>query len=112
MGVVAVPHLWLKYKVTICTLTEKAELFFYICKFYFHYQLRNNGPSAFSKVMMTLQWPYKYKNNTLLYIVQYEIDGPMNCTSDMEINPLKIKVSRTFPLSGMKYVWLFCKHSK
>ncbi|XP_051630410.1 integrin alpha-V-like [Manacus candei] len=43
--------------------------------------------------MMTLQWPYKYKNNTLLYIVQYEIDGPMNCTSDMEINPLKIKIS-------------------
>ncbi|KFQ57731.1 Integrin alpha-V, partial [Pelecanus crispus] len=57
------------------------------------YELRNNGPSAFSKVMMTLQWPYKYKNYTLLYIVQYEIDGPMNCTSDMEINPLKIKVS-------------------
>uniref|UniRef100_A0A803VVP1 Integrin subunit alpha V n=1 Tax=Ficedula albicollis TaxID=59894 RepID=A0A803VVP1_FICAL len=55
------------------------------------YELRNNGPSAFSKVMMTLQWPYKYKNNTLLYIMQYEIDGPMNCTSDMEINPLKIK---------------------
>ncbi|KFU87802.1 Integrin alpha-V, partial [Chaetura pelagica] len=57
------------------------------------YELRNNGPSAFSKVMMTLQWPYKYKNDTLLYIVQYEIDGPMNCTSDMEINPLKIKIS-------------------
>uniref|UniRef100_A0A669QLC1 Integrin alpha-V n=1 Tax=Phasianus colchicus TaxID=9054 RepID=A0A669QLC1_PHACC len=55
------------------------------------YELRNNGPSAFSKVMMTLQWPYKYKNYTLLYIVQYDIDGPMNCTSDMEINPLKIK---------------------
>uniref|UniRef100_A0A8C4K8Z4 Integrin subunit alpha V n=1 Tax=Dromaius novaehollandiae TaxID=8790 RepID=A0A8C4K8Z4_DRONO len=57
------------------------------------YELRNNGPSAFSKVMMTLQWPYKYKNYTLLYIIQYEIDGPMNCTSDMEINPLKIKIS-------------------
>ncbi|XP_010217513.1 PREDICTED: integrin alpha-V [Tinamus guttatus] len=57
------------------------------------YELRNNGPSAFSKVMMTLQWPYKYKNDTLLYIVQYEIDGPMNCTSDIEINPLKIKIS-------------------
>uniref|UniRef100_A0A672UFM7 Integrin subunit alpha V n=1 Tax=Strigops habroptila TaxID=2489341 RepID=A0A672UFM7_STRHB len=66
------------------------------------YELRNNGPSAFSKVMMTLQWPYKYKNYTLLYIVQYEIDGPMNCTSDMEINPLKIKVSRTFLLNDDK----------
>ncbi|KYO33742.1 integrin alpha-V [Alligator mississippiensis] len=57
------------------------------------YELRNNGPSAFSKVMMTLQWPYRYNNNTLLYIIQYEIDGPMNCTSDTEINPLKIKIS-------------------
>uniref|UniRef100_A0A8C0QRZ8 Integrin subunit alpha V n=1 Tax=Chelonoidis abingdonii TaxID=106734 RepID=A0A8C0QRZ8_CHEAB len=57
------------------------------------YELRNNGPSAFSKVMLNLQWPYKYNNNTLLYIMQYEIDGPMNCTSDMEINPLKIKVN-------------------
>ncbi|XP_054826794.1 integrin alpha-V [Eublepharis macularius] len=59
------------------------------------YELRNNGPSAFSKVMLNLQWPYKYNNNTLLYIVQYEIEGPMNCTSDMEINPLKIKMSAT-----------------
>ncbi|XP_053127896.1 integrin alpha-V isoform X1 [Hemicordylus capensis] len=57
------------------------------------YELRNNGPSAFSKVMLNLQWPYKYNNNTLLYIVKYEIEGPMNCTSDMEINPLKIKMA-------------------
>ncbi|XP_044301046.1 integrin alpha-V [Varanus komodoensis] len=57
------------------------------------YELRNNGPSAFSKVMLNLQWPYKYNNNTLLYIMKYEIEGPMNCTSDMEINPFKIKVS-------------------
>uniref|UniRef100_A0A8C4MVU3 Integrin subunit alpha V n=1 Tax=Equus asinus asinus TaxID=83772 RepID=A0A8C4MVU3_EQUAS len=56
------------------------------------YELRNNGPSSFSKAMLNLQWPYKYNNNTLLYILQYDIDGPMNCTSDMEINPLRIKV--------------------
>ncbi|KAL7991576.1 hypothetical protein Chor_015832 [Crotalus horridus] len=56
------------------------------------YELRNNGPSTFSKLMLNLQWPYKYNNNTLLYIMKYEIEGPMNCTSDMEINPLKIKV--------------------
>uniref|UniRef100_A0A8C0NGF3 Integrin subunit alpha V n=1 Tax=Canis lupus familiaris TaxID=9615 RepID=A0A8C0NGF3_CANLF len=55
------------------------------------YELRNNGPSSFSKAMLNLQWPYKYNNNTLLYILQYDIDGPMNCTSDMEINPLRIK---------------------
>ncbi|EPY77787.1 Integrin alpha-V precursor isoform 1-like protein [Camelus ferus] len=57
------------------------------------YELRNNGPSSFSKAMLNLQWPYKYNNNTLLYILQYDIDGPMNCTSDMEINPLRIKIS-------------------
>lgn len=44
--------------------------------------------------MLNLQWPYKYNNATLLYLVKYEIEGPMNCTSDMEINPLKIKVRR------------------
>nr|P80746.3 RecName: Full=Integrin alpha-V; AltName: Full=Vitronectin receptor subunit alpha; AltName: CD_antigen=CD51; Contains: RecName: Full=Integrin alpha-V heavy chain; Contains: RecName: Full=Integrin alpha-V light chain; Flags: Precursor [Bos taurus] len=59
------------------------------------YELRNNGPSSFSKAMLHLQWPYKYNNNTLLYILQYDIDGPMNCTSDMEINPLRIKISNS-----------------
>lgn len=57
------------------------------------YELRNNGPSSFSKAMLNLQWPYRYNNNTLLYILHYDIDGPMNCTSDMEINPLRIQVS-------------------
>ncbi|CAH6788448.1 Itgav [Phodopus roborovskii] len=55
------------------------------------YELRNNGPSSFSKAILNLQWPYKYNNNTLLYILHYDIDGPMNCTSDTEINPLRIK---------------------
>ncbi|MEE6489857.1 hypothetical protein FKM82_015703 [Ascaphus truei] len=57
------------------------------------YELRNNGPSGFSKAILILQWPYRYNNNTLLYIVKYEIDGPMNCTSDVEINPLNVKIS-------------------
>uniref|UniRef100_H0VT70 Integrin alpha-V n=1 Tax=Cavia porcellus TaxID=10141 RepID=H0VT70_CAVPO len=57
------------------------------------YELRNNGPSSFSKAMLNLQWPYRYNNNTLLYILHYDIDGPMNCTSDMEINPLRIQAT-------------------
>ncbi|EGV92020.1 Integrin alpha-V [Cricetulus griseus] len=56
------------------------------------YELRNNGPSSFSKAILNLQWPYKYNNNTLLYILHYDIDGPMNCTADTEINPLRIKI--------------------
>ncbi|KAM9326893.1 integrin alpha-V [Gastrophryne carolinensis] len=57
------------------------------------FELRNNGPSAFSKAILNIWWPYKYKNNDLLYIVKYEIDGPMNCTSDVLINPLELKLS-------------------
>ncbi|XP_053554514.1 integrin alpha-V [Bombina bombina] len=57
------------------------------------YELRNNGPSGFSKAILNLRWPYKFNNNTLLYIVKYETDGPMNCSSDMEINSLNVKVS-------------------
>uniref|UniRef100_A0A8D1SHR4 Integrin alpha-V n=1 Tax=Sus scrofa TaxID=9823 RepID=A0A8D1SHR4_PIG len=64
------------------------------------YELRNNGPSSFSKAMLNLQWPYKYNNNTLLYILQYDIDGPMNCTSDMEINPLRIKTEKNDTVGG------------
>ncbi|XP_029442704.1 integrin alpha-V-like [Rhinatrema bivittatum] len=57
------------------------------------YELQNNGPSGFSKAILNIEWPYKYNNNTLLYIIQYEIDGPMNCSSDMAINTLNIKMS-------------------
>ncbi|XP_075041027.1 integrin alpha-V [Mixophyes fleayi] len=57
------------------------------------FELRNNGPSAFSKAILNVQWPYKYKGNTLLYIVKYEIDGPMYCTSDVVINPLNLKLT-------------------
>ncbi|XP_043931058.1 integrin alpha-V [Protopterus annectens] len=59
------------------------------------YELRNNGPSAFSKAMLELLWPYKYKNNTLLYIIKFDTEGPMNCTTDVEINPLNLKITST-----------------
>ncbi|XP_030066155.1 integrin alpha-V isoform X2 [Microcaecilia unicolor] len=61
----------------------------------FVYELQNNGPSGFSKAILNIEWPYKYNNNTLLYIIQYEIDGPMICSSDMAINSLNIKMSTT-----------------
>ncbi|KAG8554748.1 hypothetical protein GDO81_003880 [Engystomops pustulosus] len=57
------------------------------------FELRNNGPSTFSKAILNIQWPYKYQSKTLLYIIQYEIDGPMNCTSDVVINPLNLTPS-------------------
>ncbi|KAM4020089.1 integrin alpha-V isoform 1-T3 [Anomaloglossus baeobatrachus] len=57
------------------------------------FELRNNGPSTFSKAILNVQFPYNYQTKTLLYIIQYEIDGPMNCTSDVVINPLNLTPS-------------------
>ncbi|MCI4378810.1 hypothetical protein PGIGA_G00220550, partial [Pangasianodon gigas] len=54
------------------------------------YELRNKGPSAFSKAMLDVEWPYRYNNGSLLYITKYEVDGAMNCSTDIEINPLNV----------------------
>ncbi|XP_062302533.1 integrin alpha-V [Osmerus eperlanus] len=54
------------------------------------YELRNNGPSTFSKAMLDVQVPYRLLNSSLLYIIKYEVDGPMNCSTNMEINPLNV----------------------
>uniref|UniRef100_A0A674B4I5 Integrin, alpha V n=1 Tax=Salmo trutta TaxID=8032 RepID=A0A674B4I5_SALTR len=52
------------------------------------YELRNRGPSTFSKAMLDIEWPYRFNNGSLLYITKLEVDGGMNCSTDMEINPL------------------------
>ncbi|TKS66750.1 Integrin alpha-V [Collichthys lucidus] len=55
-------------------------------------QLLNSGPSTFSKASLEVKWPYQFKNGSLLYITSYETEGPINCTTDTEINPLNISV--------------------
>ncbi|XP_030284875.1 integrin alpha-V [Sparus aurata] len=62
------------------------------------YELLNNGPSTFSKASLEVEWPYQFKNGSLLYITSYETEGPINCTTDMEINPLNV----SNPLSSGK----------
>uniref|UniRef100_A0A674B4S4 Integrin, alpha V n=1 Tax=Salmo trutta TaxID=8032 RepID=A0A674B4S4_SALTR len=54
------------------------------------YELRNRGPSTFSKAMLDIEWPYRFNNGSLLYITKLEVDGGMNCSTDMEINPLNV----------------------
>uniref|UniRef100_A0AAY4EN05 Integrin alpha-2 domain-containing protein n=1 Tax=Denticeps clupeoides TaxID=299321 RepID=A0AAY4EN05_9TELE len=54
------------------------------------YELRNKGPSTFSKAMLDIEVPYKYNNGSVLYITKYTVDGAMNCSTDMEINPLNV----------------------
>ncbi|KAG5833948.1 hypothetical protein ANANG_G00281330 [Anguilla anguilla] len=54
------------------------------------YELRNNGPSTFSKAILDIAWPYGIRNGSLLYITKYQVDGPMKCSTDMVINPLNV----------------------
>uniref|UniRef100_A0A8C5FV77 Integrin alpha-2 domain-containing protein n=1 Tax=Gadus morhua TaxID=8049 RepID=A0A8C5FV77_GADMO len=54
------------------------------------YELRNSGPSAFSKAMLVVDWPYLYGNGSLLDIISYDVDGPINCTTDVEINTFNV----------------------
>ncbi|XP_064167690.1 integrin alpha-V-like [Anguilla rostrata] len=56
------------------------------------YELRNNGPSTFSKAILDIAWPYGIRNGSLLYITKYQVDGPMKCSTDMVINPLNVLV--------------------
>uniref|UniRef100_A0A672QBV2 Integrin alpha-V-like n=1 Tax=Sinocyclocheilus grahami TaxID=75366 RepID=A0A672QBV2_SINGR len=57
------------------------------------YELRNTGPSTFSKAILDVQWPYRFNNGSLLYITKFEVDGNMNCSSNRELNPLNVTVS-------------------
>ncbi|XP_041857614.1 integrin alpha-V [Melanotaenia boesemani] len=54
------------------------------------YELLNNGPSTFSKASLEVEWPYHYRNGSLLYITSFDTEGPINCTTDIEINPLNV----------------------
>ncbi|XP_046903287.1 integrin alpha-V [Hypomesus transpacificus] len=54
------------------------------------YELRNNGPSTFSKAVLDIDWPYSFNNGSLLYITKLEMDGPITCSTDFDINPLNV----------------------
>uniref|UniRef100_A0AAQ5X5F2 Integrin alpha-2 domain-containing protein n=1 Tax=Amphiprion ocellaris TaxID=80972 RepID=A0AAQ5X5F2_AMPOC len=54
------------------------------------YELLNSGPSTFSKASLEVEWPYQFKNGSLLYITSYETEGPINCTTEVQINPLNV----------------------
>uniref|UniRef100_A0AAX7SG79 Integrin alpha-2 domain-containing protein n=1 Tax=Astatotilapia calliptera TaxID=8154 RepID=A0AAX7SG79_ASTCA len=62
------------------------------------YELLNNGPSTFSKAALEVKWPYQFRNSSLLYITSYDTEGPINCTTDIQINPLNV----SNPLSTSK----------
>lgn len=70
------------------------DLFFFLMIFLnvFH-QLHNTGPSVISKADMDILWPQSFSNGTLLYVMSYEVEGPIQCHTDGTINPLNLTVS-------------------
>uniref|UniRef100_A0A3B4V3B4 Integrin, alpha V n=1 Tax=Seriola dumerili TaxID=41447 RepID=A0A3B4V3B4_SERDU len=59
------------------------------------YELLNSGPSTISKAALTVDWPYQFRNGSLLYITSYDTEGPINCTTDTLLNPLNVTVRNT-----------------
>uniref|UniRef100_A0A7N6BHL4 Integrin, alpha V n=1 Tax=Anabas testudineus TaxID=64144 RepID=A0A7N6BHL4_ANATE len=68
------------------------------------YELLNSGPSTISKAALQVDWPYHFKNGSLLYITSYETEGPINCTTDIEINPLNVSVRNSGGGEGRNHI--------
>ncbi|KAJ0070585.1 hypothetical protein NL108_016451 [Boleophthalmus pectinirostris] len=54
------------------------------------YELLNSGPSTFSKASLKVEVPFHFKNGSVLYVTSFDTEGPINCTTDTEINPLNV----------------------
>lgn len=67
--------------------------FFIQCLWSMFLQLLNSGPSTISKASLDVLWPHRLKDDFLLYITSFKTDGPINCTTDQEINPLNVSVT-------------------
>lgn len=56
------------------------------------YELVNNGPSRISHTLLELRCPLSIQGQTLLYPLEFSIEGPINCTSDRNMNHLGLKL--------------------
>uniref|UniRef100_G3PAA4 Integrin, alpha 5 (fibronectin receptor, alpha polypeptide) n=1 Tax=Gasterosteus aculeatus aculeatus TaxID=481459 RepID=G3PAA4_GASAC len=56
------------------------------------YELVNNGPSRISNTLLKLHCPLRVQGQTLLYPLEFSVEGPINCTSDKNMNHLRLKV--------------------
>uniref|UniRef100_A0A665W2Y4 Integrin, alpha 5 (fibronectin receptor, alpha polypeptide) n=1 Tax=Echeneis naucrates TaxID=173247 RepID=A0A665W2Y4_ECHNA len=57
------------------------------------YELVNNGPSRISHTLLELRCPLSFQGHPLLYPLEFSTEGPINCTSDKNMNHLRLKVS-------------------
>ncbi|RXN30374.1 integrin alpha-8 [Labeo rohita] len=54
-------------------------------------QLHNKGPSSISRTLLEVGWPSRYREEHLLYALQIITDGPVHCSVNGSINPLKLE---------------------
>uniref|UniRef100_A0A665W2E8 Integrin, alpha 5 (fibronectin receptor, alpha polypeptide) n=1 Tax=Echeneis naucrates TaxID=173247 RepID=A0A665W2E8_ECHNA len=55
------------------------------------YELVNNGPSRISHTLLELRCPLSFQGHPLLYPLEFSTEGPINCTSDKNMNHLRLK---------------------
>ncbi|XP_058498565.1 integrin alpha-5 [Solea solea] len=59
------------------------------------YELLNNGPSRISHTLLELRCPLSVQGLTLLYPLEFSTEGPINCTTDKNMNHLHLKLQHT-----------------
>ncbi|KAF7653899.1 hypothetical protein LDENG_00077270 [Lucifuga dentata] len=59
------------------------------------YELVNNGPSKISHTLLELRCPLSIQSHNLLYPLEFSTEGPINCTSDRNMNHLRLKLQQT-----------------
>ncbi|XP_068996733.1 integrin alpha-5 [Embiotoca jacksoni] len=59
------------------------------------YELVNNGPSRISHTLLELRCPLNLQGHNLLYPLEFSTEGPINCTSDKNMNHRNLRLQRT-----------------
>uniref|UniRef100_A0A8C4NJA4 Integrin, alpha 8 n=1 Tax=Eptatretus burgeri TaxID=7764 RepID=A0A8C4NJA4_EPTBU len=57
-------------------------------------QLYNDGPSSVQSAWLRIEIPLQFEQERLLYPIYLEVEGPLNCSSNMPLNPLQLSISR------------------
>ncbi|XP_016144729.1 integrin alpha-8-like [Sinocyclocheilus grahami] len=55
------------------------------------YELHNKGPSSIGRTVLEVGWPSWYREEHLLYALQIITDGPVHCSVNGSLNPLKLE---------------------
>ncbi|RXM29225.1 Integrin alpha-8 [Acipenser ruthenus] len=57
------------------------------------YELHNKGPSAISNTFLEVGWPSHFRDEHLLYVLEIQTDGLINCRTNTTINQLNLETS-------------------